>query len=200
MKLHINLQLFADENKIKYGLKNVHYSVITETDGTITYGTPKKIPGAVNIALNAAGEPVIFYADDGTYFEENVNNGYDGSLEMALIPDQFRVDVLGDYFDTNNVLVENANGKPNRIALMFEFDGDKKKTRHILYNVTVARPNLEGSTKTATKEPKTDVMNISARPSLDTGDVKAKVKQGQTGYENFFQSVYIPQPATPPGE
>ena len=198
MKLPINLQLFADENKIKYGLKNVHYSVITETDGAITYGTPKPIPGAVNLTLNASGEKVTFYADDVAYFEEEVNDGYEGTLEMALIPDEFRVDVLGDYLDANDVLVENVNGKPNRIALMFEFDGDKKKTRHILYNVTVGRPNVEGTTKTTTKEPKTEVMNISAKPSLDTGDVKATIKQGQTGYDTLFETVYIPQPVTPP--
>src|SRR5690606_12691770 len=129
---------------------------------------------------------------------EEVNDGYEGTLEMALIPDQFRVDVLGDYIDANGVLVENVNGKPKRIALMFEFDGDKKKTRHIFYNVAVGRPNIEGSTKTNTKEPKTEVMNISARPALDTGDVKAKMKQGQTGYDSFFNEVYIPQPETQP--
>lgn len=184
-------------NKVKYGLKNVHYAVIDEIDGAINYGTPEGILGAVNLTLNASGEPVIFYADDGTYFEEGVNNGYEGTLEMALIPDQFRVDVLGDYIDANGALVENVNGKPKRIALMFEFDGDVNKTRHVLYNVSVTRPNLEGSTKTNTKEPKTDIMNITARPSLDTGDVKAKIEQGQTGYDTFFESVYIPAPETP---
>ena len=192
----LNLQLFADDNKIKYGLKNVHYSVITETESGITYSTPKPIPGAVNLVLTASGDKATFYADDGAYFEEEVNDGYEGTLEMALIPDQFRVDVLGDYIDANGVLVENVNGKPKRIALMFEFDGDKKKTRHIFYNVAVGRPNIEGSTKTNTKEPKTEVMNISARPALDTGDVKAKMKQGQTGYDSFFNEVYIPQPET----
>jgi len=60
-------------NKVKFGLKNVHYSVVTETDGTITYDTPESIPGAVNLTLDAAGESVQFYADDSVYFEENTN-------------------------------------------------------------------------------------------------------------------------------
>ena len=58
-------------NKVKFGLKNVHYAVVTETvtDGviSISYGTPKRIPGAVNLTLDAAGEPVEFYADDIVY-------------------------------------------------------------------------------------------------------------------------------------
>ena len=178
-------------NKVKYGLKNTHYAPITEVGTVVSYGTPKPWPGAVNLALNAAGENVTFYADDQAYFEENTNNGYDGSLEMALIPDEFRVDVLGDEIDANGALIENINAKPKKFALMFEFDGDAKKTRHVLYSVLPTRPNLEGSTKTNTKEPKTETINIVARPALDSGDVKAKLEQGKTGYDTFFSAVYL---------
>ena len=178
-------------NKVKYGLKNTHYAVVAETNGVVTYGTPKPIPGAVNLVQNPAGETVIFYADDTAYFEENTNNGYEGTLEIALVPDQFRVEVFGDEIDLNGALIENANAKPKKIALMYEFDGDTNKTRHVSYNVSVSRPNLEGSTKTNTKEPKTETMNIAARPALDTSDVKAKLKQGSTGYNTFFTAVYL---------
>jgi len=178
-------------NKIKFGLKNTYYSVITETNGVPSYGTPKAIPGAVNLVQNAAGEEVVFYADDLEYFKENTNNGYDGSIEMALIPDTFRTDVLGDTLDVNGALIENANATVKKIALMFEFDGDANKVRHVNYNVTVARPSIEGSTRTNTKEPKTETMNISVRPAIDTSDVKAKLEQGATGYDTFFTAVYL---------
>lgn len=180
------------DNKIKYGLKNVHYAVQNEVAGAITYETPVKIPGAVNMTNAPVGDAVEFYADDGVYFSENTNNGYDGNLEIALIPDTFRVDVLGDTLDTNGALLENANAKPKKIALMFEFDGDAKQTRHILYSVTVARPNLDGSTRTNTKEPQTDSMEYQARPRMDNFNVKAKLQQGKDGYDNFFTAVYEP--------
>lgn len=184
------------ENKVKYGLRNVHYSVVTESGTTIAYGTPKAVPGAVNLVLSASGDPVAFYADDMAYYEENSNNGYEGTLEMALIPDDFRVDVLGDEIDTNGALIENADARAKKFALMFEFDGDSKKTRHVAYYVTASRPNVEGSTRTATKEPKTETMNISARPAPDTRNVKAKVKQGQTGYDTFYSAVYLKNAVT----
>lgn len=179
-------------NKIKYGLKNVHYAVLTELNGTVDYGTPKVVPGAVNLVQNAAGESVTFSADDNPdYFSEDVNNGYDGTLEMALIPDYFRVDVLGDEIDANGALIENANAKTKKIALMYEFAGDINKVRHVNYNVKVSRPNIDGSTKTNTKEPKTETMNIAVRPAIDTSDVKAKLEQDKEGYDTFFSSVYL---------
>ena len=182
-------------NKVKFGLKNVHYAVITETvtDGevSITYDIPVAIPGAVNLTLDAAGESVQFYADDRVYFEENTNDGYTGNLEIALIPDDFRKDVLGDELDANGALIENKDAKAKHFALMFEFDGDAKKMRHVLYYVLASRPSVSGSTRTNTKEPQTETMNITARPAPDTGDVKAKVPQGSDAYDTFFDEVYI---------
>lgn len=178
-------------NKIKFGLKNVHYAVVTEAGGEVQYGTPKRIPGAVNLTLDAAGESVQFYADDIVYYEENTNNGYEGSLEMALISDEFRVDVLGDEIDDNGAIVETANAKPKKFALLFEFDGDAKKTRHVMYNVLPTRPSVSGATRTNTKEPQTETMTIAARPAIDTGDVKARVKQGETPYDDFYTAVYL---------
>jgi phi13 family phage major tail protein len=157
-----------------------------------SYATPVHIPGAVNLTLSPVGEKVKFPADDmEEYFAENVNNGYDGSLEMALIPDHFRTDVLGDTLDSNGAIVENANATVKRFALMFEFDGDAQKTRHVLYNVLANRPNIEGTTRSNTKEPKSETLEVEARPAADTSDVKAKVKQGDTGYDTFFTAVYL---------
>jgi len=184
-------------NKVKYGLKNVYYSVITLTNNVPSYATPVHIPGAVNLSLSPVGEKVKFAADDmEDYFAENVNNGYDGSLEMALVPDSFRTAVLGDTIDNNGAIIENANAAVKRFALMFEFDGDAKKTRHVLYNVLANRPNIEGTTRSNTKEPKSETLEIEARPAVDTSNVRAKVLQGNTGYDTFFSAVYLKNAVT----
>lgn len=177
-------------NKVKFGLKNVHYAVITELAGAITYGTPVKIPGAVNLVLNPKGDKSEFYADDMAYFVATANQGYEGTLEMALLPDEFRIAVLKDKKDANDVIFEDSKALPIPIALLYEFAGDVKATRHVNYNVAVARPNIESGTQGATIDPKTDTLNIIASPASDTGYVKAKMIQGTPEYEAFYSEVY----------
>ena len=66
------------ENKVRYGLKNVHYAVATEgTDGALTYTTPVRYPGAVSLTLDPRGETSEFYADDRVYYATTSNNGYE---------------------------------------------------------------------------------------------------------------------------
>lgn len=179
-------------NKIKYGLSNVHYAMRMEgEDGAITYGTPKRIPGAVNLALSPTGDAVEFAADDNPgYFSSPTNSGYEGTLEMALAPDTFRVDALGEEVDAKNVQFENAGALAKAFALLFEFKGDQRQTRHVLYNCKATRPNLEGSTKSKSIEPKTDTLNVTVSPNPD-GMVKAKTTDETDAavFDNWYAEV-----------
>ena len=100
--------------KIKYGLKNCYYAkaTISTTDGSATYGTPKPWKGAVNLSMDREGDQEIFYADNIAYYVSANNGGYTGSFESALIPDDFRTDILGETADTNGVLIETVNAEP----------------------------------------------------------------------------------------
>lgn len=70
-------------------------------DGNYSYETPKAIPGAVSISLDAEGDSSPFYADGIVYFRSVSNNGYSGDLEIALIPEWFRTDILKEELDKN---------------------------------------------------------------------------------------------------
>ena len=189
-------------NKVKYNLKNVHAAVLTETvtDGvtTFSYGTPKAIPGAVSIALDAEGESSPFYADGIVYFRSVTNNGYSGDLEIALIPEWFRTEVLQEEKDSKGVLIEKSTGAENtKFALLFEFDGDEKAIRHVMYKCPCSRPSLESETKEDTIEPGTEKLSITADPRSD-GLVKARTGDDvdDTTYQNWYKSVYVSVPET----
>lgn len=182
------------ENKVRFGLKNVHYAVATEgADGALSYTAPVRYPGAVNLNLDPRGETSEFYADDRVYYATTVNNGYEGTYEAAELPIEFRTDVLGDELSADGVLTETTNAKPKIIALLFEFDGDVKATRHVLYNVTVSRPGTSGATKTESTEPTTQELSFVAAPTVD-----GIVKRSTTGtttpaiYNAWYNEVFVP--------
>ena len=181
-----------DKNKVKYGLKNVHYAPLTFNNGVPSYAAPIPIPGAVSLSMSVNGTPENFYADDGVYYVINNNMGYDGDLEIALIPETFRTGPLGESLDANNVLVERSDTQLAPFALLFEFAGDVKKVRHVLYNCTASRPNVEGNTKEESLEVKTETLTIKATP-LPDGKVKAKTGDitDSTVYDGWYGSVYV---------
>jgi len=78
------------ENKVRFGLKNVYYAIMTSGG---SYITPVAIPGAVNLDMSPAGDTNKFYADNIAYYVGVSNQGYEGSLEIAKIPDQMFQDV-----------------------------------------------------------------------------------------------------------
>ena len=185
-------------NKVKYNLKNVYAAKMTETETegvkSFSYTNPKAIPGAVSISLDAEGESSPFYADGIVYFRSSTNNGYSGDLQIALIPEWFRTEILQEELDAKGVLVESSNVTESvKFALLFEFDGDVNAIRHVLYNCSASRPSIESETKEDTIEPGTETLSITADPRAD-GLVKARTGDttDKAAYDNWYKTVYVP--------
>lgn len=185
-------------NKVKFGLKNVYYAVATiAADNSATYATPVAIPGAVNLSVDPEGSTDKFYADNVEYYTGVTNAGYSGSLEVALVPDAFRKDILGDIEDGNGVLVEDANAQTKHFALMFQFDGDENGAKHVLYNCTATRPALGSATREDTIEVQTESFDLSAaaiyNATLNTNIVKAKLSDAtEAAWGTWTTTVYTP--------
>lgn len=182
------------KNKVKFNICNVHYALLSvDEDGNPSYSTPVPMPGAVSLSLDPNGEPSIFYADGYAYYTISNNMGYEGDLELAMVPDSFRTDVLKESLDSNKVLVEDASVETESFALLFEFDGDVKKIRHVLYNCSTARPTIESSTNEDEIEVQTETLSLKASP-LAGGYVKARTSDetSESAYNNWYSHVYIP--------
>jgi len=187
------------ENKVTFGLKNVHYAPYTVTDGVVTFETPTPIPGAVELTGEPRGDMVEFYADDMLYYAASNNQGYENTLSIANIPDQFAQDALGEEMDeTDFVLNELANKSGKPFALLFEFDGDVKATRHVMYNCVANRPTVSSSSKTDTVEPNANELTLIASPMKIGEKLMVKTKTTtQTPaavYDAWYSTVYKKTP------
>ena len=191
----------ADTNKIKFGIKNVYYAVATiGANGSATYTTPVAMPGAVSLSLSPQGETSPFYADNIVYYTSVSNNGYEGDLELAKVPESFLKDVLGYTVGGNGLIYENAGAPVVHFALLFQFEGDAKAKRHVMYNCVAARPEVSGSTKEENIDPQTETISITATTiyvsALDKDVVKAYLNEGDAGYTTFLSSVAQPTAST----
>lgn len=189
-----------EKNKVKYNLRNVHYATFTVSEsGEITFNKPIPIPGAVSVSLSKIGDISVFYADGIAYYVSAPNSGYDGDLEIALIPEQFEKDCIGTGADDNDLLYETTAPKGNPFALLFEFEGDVKCVRHCLYFCHAVKSEISSQTKTETNEPVTDKLKIKATPSPYLEDKNGHpLIQTRTGdstaaevYANWYKEVQL---------
>lgn len=181
-------------NRVKYGISNVYYAPITDLDSG-TFGTPVAMPGAVSITLEQQGEIYKSYADNIVWYQAAANNGYEGDLELRVIPEEFYTDILGQTLEeTDKVLIEKATDATVPFALLFKFNGDAANVDHVLYYCTATRPSIESTTVEDTVEIGSEIITISAAALPSNGLVKARTTPDTTSTitQSWYTTVYVP--------
>ena len=184
------------KNKVTFGLKNVYYSKITETNGAngveVEYATPISMPGGASMSMPKNAERVAIAADDDPEYAVFYNNkGYDGNIVLYDVPDSFYTDCLGETSD-GNTMVENKDAQPSPFALLFEFSGDKHSTKHVFYRCLATQPDVASETKGESITANQITLNIKATPALDTGNIKRKCSDMESDtYRNWYKSVPV---------
>lgn len=193
----------AELSKVRFGLAKAYYAVINN-DGT--YGTPAPLPGAVSLDLNReGGEPATFWADNIAYYVAPVaNGGYTGTLTLAIVPDSFKVAVLGDVVDDNGMQVEVADASPKSFALMYEVEGDVDKKRYVFFNCSAQRAVASANTKSDSTNPDTQDLEFTAigkdfenfgGTGVTKNIVKGSAEEAATAFANWYTAVPTPTKA-----
>ena len=182
-------------SKVNYGIQDVYVAKITENNGAITYGTPFAVKGAVSLNVDPeGGDATPFYADNIVYFmAPGVNNGYSGDLELAITPDEFLTQILGQEVDSDGVVYETSDDTIARFALLFQAQGDTNNRRFCFYDCTAARPSRENNTKEDTITPGTETISITMNPRTTDRMVKCQIDQttaNQAIYDAWFTAVH----------
>jgi phi13 family phage major tail protein len=183
-------------NKVTFGLTNVHYALATQgSDGSWTFGTPKRLVGAQEITTEAIGGTTQVYADDKVIATLVSNSGTTVTLKFTEIDDDFKKDIFGFKTDNNGNFVEVINSDTKTFALGYEIQGDSK-ARRIWYYLCTATPTGDASkSKADSIEANAISITITARP-IETGNhliLRVIASVGDSNYATFLTN----QPVLP---
>ena len=90
-------------------------------------------------------------------------------------------------------MIENADDKQARFALMFEGKGDQKARRWVYWDCTATRPSRENNTQEESVEVGTESITITMSPRTSDKAIKCYLEPNETNqdvYDTFFTKVY----------
>ena len=163
-------------NTVEFGLTNVYFAKASydSLTNTVSYGSPQRILGAVNLSLeNSSDNDNIFYADNIEYYKSAGTGGFTGTLELALIPEWVKTNILGETKNTDDVLIATNNDTFSPFAMMYQVDGDDDETYRLFYYCSVSRPAENSATIEDTRTPQTSTLNLTVSARPDNGLIKA---------------------------
>ena len=178
------------ENKITFGLENVHWSkVTTQPTGEIQYSKPEKLAGAVELELNPISTDIKLKADNIDYHISESNDGYTGKVTFYNTTEAFDEYVNG-LEKKGELTVEKSTAQSNPIALLFQMEGDKHATRFCLPQVSVKRPKFGTKTKDGANVNTVELeFTASPRPTDKVVRYKTNVTTSDEVYNKFFDEI-----------
>lgn len=182
-----------DQNKVRFGLSNVHYGTYTEdAGGSVTLGSCIAMPGAVSLNMDPDTAEAIFYADNTKYHVTNRNNGYTGDLVMAKFPDAFKTTVLNYLTLADGGVAESKYIETKPMYLAFEIEGNVKQTRYIVYNIKPGMITENHQTTEDNVEVATESLALQMIGDNKTGIIRTKYEEGDTGYSTLYTNPPVP--------
>lgn len=179
-------------NKVEFGISQLHIGTYTESNGTVTLGTPYHQKGAISFSPEEQSEQNNFYADNVIYWSGYSGGSIEGDLEVAMYDDEFKTQFLG-YKALTNGGIANVKGaaKPN-VYITFQVEGDAESRRVILYNCALGGITREYNTIEENKEPTTETIPVTCVGDNVSGVTMAVLKPADTGYATLFTAPEAP--------
>lgn len=184
------------ENKVEFGISNLHVGTYTEAGSTITLGTPYHQEGSVSFSPDEQSDKTTFYADNIPYWSAYTGGTIEGDLEVARFDDAFKTQFLGYKTLTNGGLAQVKNATKPKVYIAFQVEGDAESRRVILFNVSLGAITREYSTIEENPEPATETLATTATGCSTNGVTQVVYKPGDTGYDTLFSAPTAPVIAT----
>lgn len=156
---------------LKKSIAKVGYALVTEENGTYTYGTPKWLisdeAGGREYSAEPNGENTEIYSDGIIVYSAEENNGYDITLTLLAVIDDVEKDWDNVETVTNGGILEVAKtkSKPKFALFIIEDTTNEKGQTTIFFNCCISkRPTISGKTSEGSFEAQFPEWSISARP------------------------------------
>lgn len=114
------------------GLSHLHYAIL-KTDpagGIATYEAPSRIPGAIEVNINANPSSETLFADDGPMETSSSLGEIEVEINVADLPLDVQAKLLGHKI-INGVMVRKGSDTPPFIALGFKSLKSNGKYRYV---------------------------------------------------------------------
>lgn len=179
-------------NKVEFGISQLHVGTYTESNGTVTLGTPYHQKGAVSFSPEEQSEQNNFYADNIVYWSGYSGGTLEGDLEVAMFDDDFKSQFLGYKALTNGGLANVKNPTKPSVYIAFQVEGDDESRRVILYNCSLGGITRSYNTIEESKEPTTETIPITCVGDNPSGVTMAVFKEDDAGYATLFTAPTAP--------
>lgn len=184
------------------GMDMIHYAIMTDEDQE-TYATPKRIPGAITGTISPTTNMETLYADDQAWETASALGDIGVELNVADLPQEVLVDLLGATLDDNGVLVQSASDVAPYVALGFRSQKSNGKYRYYWFYKGKFQPNEE-SFQTKEDSPSFQTPTISGTFISRQTDKKWRARVDEDGESvsasvitDWFKNVYNSTPPTP---
>lgn len=183
-------------NKVEFGISNLHVGTYTVVDGAAVLGTPYHQKGAVSFSPEQDSNENVFYADDIAYWSEYSDGPFSGDLEVALFDDEFKTQFLGYKALQGGGIANVKNAEKKKVYIAFDVKGDAEGRRAIFYNCSLGAITREYNTIEDSKEPATETIGITCTGDDVSGVTKAVYKPADTAYSTLYTAPVAPVIAT----
>lgn len=114
------------------GLKNLYFAKNTKDDeNSVTYETPQRIGGAIQVDINPEVNTNTLYADDAPFAVASSITEITVSLEVADIPSSVVAELGGhSYNSVTGAITYKADDSPPYVAIMGESEKHDGKIRY----------------------------------------------------------------------
>lgn len=163
--------------------------------GVPTYDTTKLLmPGMVSLELNTEGTSEPFYADGIVYYTAGAATSYTGTVENALLQQDFLVNIFKYFVDANGNLVE-TDETPAEFGMQFAVDSDDGEVYFTLFRVSAQKPSHSFQTKedSATINPQSfDITVMPITIGDGTNVIKSYAENTASNYATYFDAITVP--------